>query len=137
MMKIKHFIVDTNTLISAFILPGSTARKALNKARQEGRIFLSEATANEFTDVFARAKFDKYLPLEFRLEIIDDFKSLALVENPTINIYDCRDPKDNKFLELAITASIDCIITGDLDLLVLNPFRQIPILTAKQFLEQF
>lgn len=137
MRKTKYFVVDTNTLISAFILPNSVSRKALNKARKEGAIILSQSTVNEFTDVFIRPKFDRYLPLEMRLEIIDDFKSLALILNPEIEIADCRDPNDNKFLELAVSELAECIITGDGDLLVLNPFRQIPIITAAQFLANF
>jgi len=49
----------------------------------------------------------------------------------------CRDPKDNKYLELAVAANASCIVTGDQDLLVLNPFRNIPILTSADFLAQF
>jgi len=56
---------------------------------------------------------------------------------PEIEITDCRDPKDNKFLELAVTANASCIITGDDDLLVLHPFRNIPILNASDFLNNF
>ena len=41
---------------------------------------------------------------------------------------------DNKFLELAFSGNADCIITGDQDLLVLNPFREIPIITPRKFL---
>ncbi len=47
------------------------------------------------------------------------------------------DPKDNKFLELALAGNATCIITGDKDLLVLNPFRNIQIISPKEFLEQF
>lgn len=43
----------------------------------------------------------------------------------------------NKFLELAISESAECIITGDQDLLVLHPFREIPILTANEFLSSY
>jgi putative PIN family toxin of toxin-antitoxin system len=49
----------------------------------------------------------------------------------------CRDPKDNKFLELAVEAGAACLITGDKDLLILNPFQNTPILTASEFLEKF
>jgi uncharacterized protein len=45
----------------------------------------------------------------------------------------CRDPKDEKFLELA--ANADCIVSGDKDLLVLNPFRGTLILTPREFLD--
>lgn len=49
-------------------------------------------------------------------------------------IPECRDPKDNKYLELAVSAKVECIVTGDDDLLVLNPWRGIEILTVPEFL---
>lgn len=57
--------------------------------------------------------------------------------NPKETITDCRDPKNNKFLELAVAANASCIITGDEDLLILHPFRNIPILNASGFLHKF
>jgi predicted nucleic acid-binding protein len=48
----------------------------------------------------------------------------------------CRDPKDDQYLALAINGGAECIVTGDEDLLVLHPFRSIPILTARSFLEK-
>jgi putative PIN family toxin of toxin-antitoxin system len=134
MTKNNLFVIDTNILISAFILPHSTARKALNKARKEGFVIVSQVSADELTEVFIRPKFDKYLPLEMRLEIIDDFISLAYLVKPSVKIAECRDPKDDKFLELACAANAKCIVTGDQDLLVLNPFRSIPIITPADFL---
>lgn len=135
MTKTNLFVIDTNILISAFILPDSVARKALNKARKEGFLIVSEESASELTEVLIRPKFDKYLPLDIRLEIIDDFLSLAYFIEPGVTITDCRDPKDNKFLELACSAKAMCIITGDQDLLILNTFRGIPIKTAAEFLK--
>ncbi|WP_347566266.1 putative toxin-antitoxin system toxin component, PIN family [Scytonema sp. UIC 10036] len=48
----------------------------------------------------------------------------------TAQIEEWRDPKDNKYLELAVSGQAECIVTGDDDLLVLNPFRGIEILTV-------
>ena len=135
MTKTDLFVVDTNILISAFILPNSTSREALNKAREEGYIIISQEFADEFTEFFIRPKFDKYLPLEIRLEIIDDFISLAHLIKPSVEIVECRDPKDDKFLELAYAAKAKCIITGNQDLLILNPFKGIPIINAAEFLQ--
>ncbi len=56
---------------------------------------------------------------------------------PKIEITESRDPKDNKFLELAVAGNADCIVTGDNDLLELHPFRNIRIITPKEFLTQF
>jgi uncharacterized protein len=47
----------------------------------------------------------------------------------------CRDPTDDKFLELAINGQADAIVTGDLDLLVLNPFQGIPIIDPVAFIQ--
>jgi hypothetical protein len=56
---------------------------------------------------------------------------------PEIEITECRGPKDNIFLELAVAGNADCIVTGDKDLLVLGPFRNIRIITPKEFIDQF
>jgi putative PIN family toxin of toxin-antitoxin system len=56
--------------------------------------------------------------------------------NITEQMNECRDPKDNKYLELAVSGKAECIITGDEDLLVLHPFRQIDILTVQNFLDK-
>ena len=56
---------------------------------------------------------------------------------PKIEITECRDPKDNKFLELAVAGKADCIVTGDKDLLELYPFHNICIISPKEFLTQF
>jgi putative PIN family toxin of toxin-antitoxin system len=45
----------------------------------------------------------------------------------------CRDPKDDKFLELALNGRADLIISGDADLLVLDQFRNIPIIDPATF----
>ncbi len=51
-------------------------------------------------------------------------------------INECRDPKDNKYLELAVCGGANLIVTGDNDLLILNPFRRITILNIQDFLQQ-
>ena len=45
----------------------------------------------------------------------------------------CRDPDDVKILGLAVAANADCIVTGDKDLLILEKFQGIPILTPRSF----
>jgi len=137
-MKNRQFVIDTNTLISAFLLSSSsTAAQVYYKIKAEGEIIMSADIFDEFSNVFIRPKFDKYLSLHKRLSAIQDLKDILKFVSISTTITACRDPKDNKFLELAVQAGAACIITGDKDLLVLNPFRQIPILTAAEFLGQF
>ena len=136
-MKNNLFVIDTNTLISSSLFKDSAPRKAERKANQAGKILASIATYHEFFEVFLRSKFDKYISRETRLSILRDFKQLALFTEISETITDCRDPKDNKYLELAISASASCIITGDKDLLVLHPYRGIPIFNAVDFINNF
>ena len=110
---------------------------AYEKAKRMGNLSASIETYNEFCDAFIRDKFDKFISLETRLDIIDEYKEIAIFFEISETITACRDPRDNKFLELAVAAYASCIITGDKDLLILNPFRGIPILNAVDFLNNF
>jgi putative PIN family toxin of toxin-antitoxin system len=118
-------------------LPASVNREAFNKAMKTGMLVYSEETMAEWVEVFTRSKFDKYISLEDRLNVIAVFETRAQLINITEQIIACRDPKDDKFLSLAVTANASCIITGDKDLLVLNPFQSIPIVTPAGFLQLF
>jgi len=136
MKKINFFVLDTNALISAFLLSAnSVAALAYYKAKEHGEIVLSEDTFNEFSDVFIRPKFDKYLGPGKRLAIIEDLKDTVKFTPVAKKIQACRDPKDDKYLELAVAAGAACIVTGDKDLLVLHPFHNISILTPADFLK--
>jgi hypothetical protein len=130
----KCFVIDVNVLVSAFLFFNSKPRQALDKAQDLGLVLLSTSVFRELIEVINRSKFDKYLSKERKKELIKDLTETALFIEPTQIITDCRDSKDNKYLELAITVHTECIITGDQDLLVLNPFRGIPILTVQEFL---
>ncbi len=103
---------------------------------QLGKLSASTETYNELCNVLVRPKFDKYISLKTRLLIINELRGL-LVFDIAETIKDCKDPKDNKFLELAVAASASCLITGDKDLLVLHPFRNTPILSAADFINNF
>jgi predicted nucleic acid-binding protein len=48
----------------------------------------------------------------------------------------CRDPRDNKFLALALACSADVVVSSDEDLLTLNPYRRIPVVLPRGFLER-
>jgi predicted nucleic acid-binding protein len=53
----------------------------------------------------------------------------------TQRVIACRDATDDKFLELAVNGHADVIVSGDADLLVLNPFRGIPIVAPAAFVQ--
>jgi len=132
------FVFDTNSLVSATLLENSVNARALDHALTIGRIVISEPALQEFETVVLRRKFDRYFRNDAeRLDAINRIENNSLVYFPSIVVNACRDIKGNKFLELALTANADCIITGDQDLLVLNPFENIPIMSASVFLKVF
>ncbi|MGN6295929.1 MAG: putative toxin-antitoxin system toxin component, PIN family [Ginsengibacter sp.] len=138
MKRNNFFVFDTNSLISATLILSSVNAKALDAVLDVGRLVISEPVLQEFKEVIFRKKFDRYfLNLAERLEAIDKIEQNSVWFSPVEIISECRDPKDNKFLELAVACDASCIISGDDDLLVLNPFRTIPILNASNFLTTF
>jgi len=97
--------------------------------------YVPSNTWNELEDVLLRTKFDRYQLADVRRAYLD-FLDLAM-ESTSVHttLAVCRDPKDDKFLELAIDGHADIIITGDKDLLALHPFHGIPIITPTAYLE--
>ncbi len=131
------YVFDTNSIVSSNLLPESVSRKAYIKALETGILLYSKETLSEFVDVLTRPKFDKYVSIDERIKEIASFEKKGFAIEVFIKINACRDPRDNKFLELALTAKANCIVTGDADLLILHPFHSIPILTPGDFLKTF
>lgn len=132
-----RFVVDTNVLISALLFKNSVPFRAIELAEKQGIILYSEATLNELEQVLNRKKFNKYLSLEDRQVFLLKFVSVSELVSITEKIAVCRDEKDNKFLELAVSGNANVIVTGDLDLLVLNPFQAVEIITPDIFIDRF
>lgn len=132
-----RFVVDTNVLISALLFKNSVPFRAIELAEKQGMILYSEATLNELEQVLNRKKFNKYLSLEDRQVFLLKFISASELVSITEKIAVCRDEKDNKFLELAVSGNANVIVTGDLDLLVLNPFQSVEIITPDMFIDRF
>jgi putative PIN family toxin of toxin-antitoxin system len=136
-MNRSRFVFDTNTLVSAVLIANSVPDQALTRARHLGILLFSEQTFAEFQQVITRSKFDQYVSLTTRLEFLvrlkDETEGVAIAQ--TVTVY--RDPNDNQFLEAAVSGNANFIITGDQDLLVLNPFQNIEIISPAKFLEEF
>lgn len=106
-------------------------------AFEKGLVLRSEKTLDELVVTFTKPKFDKYISIKARIAAVNEFERRSILINVTDTIKACRDPKDDIFLSLAVSANAECIITGDNDLLVLNPFRNISIITPAEFLKNF
>jgi putative PIN family toxin of toxin-antitoxin system len=129
-----RIVVDTNVLISRLLLPASVPGRAIRQVVDVGQLLVSEATMTELTAVLGRARFDPYLSIADRQEFIRVLGRIAEVVPIVRVVRACRDPRDDKFLEVAINGRADVIITGDWDLLALDPFMKIAILTPAAYL---
>ena len=89
----------------------------------------------ELNEVLRREKFNRYVTLEEREEFLETLVERSLFIAIVENVQLCRDPKDDKILALALSGQAEYIITGDRDLLVLNPFQSIKIFTPEQVLQ--
>jgi predicted nucleic acid-binding protein len=65
----------------------------------------------------------RFIDVDLRVELLDQFVSGTMWFEPAISVTDCRDPTDNKYLELALAAQAATIVSSDQDLLVLQPWR--------------
>ncbi len=95
---------------------------------------LSAAVDAEFAEVLSRPKFARAIPLARRDGLLRILRDAAIWFDPTVRVTDCRDAKDDKYLELALTAGAEIIVSSDEDLLVLNPWRGVRILNPTDYL---
>ena len=135
MKKTKQIVIDTNVIVSALIFTNSAIMQAFREAKEKGVLLISSDILSELIDVLSRQKFDRYLAREIREDFLASLSTEAEMIEINEKIEICRDPKDNKFLELAVSGNATHIITGDQDLLELHLFRGVSIITPRQFLQ--
>jgi putative PIN family toxin of toxin-antitoxin system len=127
-----RLVVDTNIFVSAALKDLSWPGAVVRWLDESGGLLKSAATENQAIEVLQRPYFASKLPPAYLDKVRRIFSAAELV---TIvqRVTACRDPTDDKFLELAVNGRADMIVTGDLDLLVLDPFRGIQIITPMAF----
>ncbi len=130
-----RIVLDTNILVSRLLVPDSIPGKTVRKAVEEGEILMSESTLYELAEVLGREKFDAYVSIQDREEFLRMLGRIVEMVTILHAIHDCRDVRDNQILEVTVNGQAQVIITGDEDLLVLNPFRSIPIMRPADYLK--
>ena len=128
-------VFDNNALVSAALLAG-VPRKSLDKLLDSGTVLVSVPVLLELADVLNRPKFDNYVTHDERMCFMVSFLKIAEIVQIDETITACRDPKDDKLLELAVCGNPDFLVAGDRDLLVLNPFRGVEIITPRELLDK-
>ncbi len=139
MSTLRRVVFDTSTLVGAALKPGSVPHRALLQALARCDVCASAQTLVELEQVMQRDKFDRYLNRETRLDFVAVLRQsmhfFAVTQPDEEDLQPpCRDPKDNKFLALAQVCNADALVSSDDDLLVLDPWRGVPVLTPAAFL---
>jgi putative PIN family toxin of toxin-antitoxin system len=130
-----RIVVDTNVFVSAVLKLNSLPFLVVRWIDEHGGLLKSAATEREILSVLSRPQIAAVTIPGYRDDLAKMLASAELVAI-TERITGCRDPHDDKFLELAVNGRADLIVSGDADLLALNPFRDIPILTPAGFMQR-
>lgn len=130
-----NVVIDTNILVSAFVFGGQVKHKLEQiVAHEDIHLITSSAINSELEEVLFREKFQRFQAKRYLESQLSAFLADALTVPIEQVFTDCRDPKDNKFLNAAVNGHADFIITGDDDLLVLHPFHGVKIVTMTDFI---
>ena len=129
----RRLVIDTNLWISRLLAPGGVAARAVDHGLAWGVPLVSQATLAELTDVLSRPRFDRWVTRAERQQFLRRLGGVVRVVTITQRVRVCRDPKADKFLDVALTGEAQLIVTGDQDLLALHPFHGIEILTPTAF----
>lgn len=131
-----RYVFDTNVIISALLFNTSVPGQAFTRSLGNGTILISRSLVEELNDVLARDKFNRYVTHQERESFLESLIRESELVEITEEVKACRDPKDDRILETAVNGNATFIVTGDDDLLVLNPFREIPIVTPADLLQK-
>ena len=130
-------VVDTNIIISGAIKPQGTIGAVLQRLRRRTyMLLLSRATLDEVVAVLHRPHLRRKYQLSERT-VRATLRMIVLrseLVTPDVKIAVCRDPHDDKFLEVAVAGKADVIVSGDNDLLTMATYAGIPIVSASRFL---
>lgn len=133
-MRRGRVVLDTNVFVSGFLNPDGIPSQVLHVTETSREWVFTQSTLSELLTVLMRSKFDRYATVDRRRKFILLVADLGKVVPVEQSIVACRDPRDNHILEAAVNGSAETIITGDKDLLDLNPFHGIRIVTPSEYL---
>lgn len=129
-------VFDASAVVSAALRENSVPERALLRAEEIEVFALSAEVDTEIAGVLGWPRFATAIPAARRTRILEVLRGEAVWFSPAERVTDCRDPKDNKYLELALAAEADVIVSGDADLLVLHPWRGVRILQPAAYLAE-
>jgi uncharacterized protein len=107
--------------------------QALRKARVIDTLAMSQRVLDELFDVLHRPRLARFVDPVLRADLLDQLVSGTCWFEPSVVVVDCRDPNDNKYLELAVAAEAHTIVSSRHDLLILHPWHGISVLRPADY----
>ena len=134
--KVKRVVLDTNVLVSALLFKGAVSRFV--QLWRNGKMIpvISKETFEELTTVLQYPKFSlskDEIKSTIEHEILPYFEIIEVVK-AVKGV--CRDPGDDKFISCALSASADCIVSGDKDFCDLRQYKTVKIINTSDFLKK-
>ena len=111
------WVLDTNVLISATLSSKGAPHALVQHILSQGCLVFSSATFEELRSRLYRPKFDTYLSLDMRENLLHDFSASARWVEPDVVLPYSRDPSDDVFIATALKAGLHFLVSGDKDLL--------------------
>jgi putative PIN family toxin of toxin-antitoxin system len=130
-----NVVLDASVVVSASLKQDLTPARALFLAFAYDAICVSTAIVDEIDEALARPRIAQRMVQEHRVRIRRVVFMDARTFCPRVSVQDCRDPKDDKYLELALEAGAWAIVSGDRDLLELDPWRGVRIVTPAEYVQ--
>lgn len=130
-----RLVFDTSTLVGAVLKPRSTPALALTLAWEVADVIVSDETLDELRVVLSRSRLDAYRDPADRMSFLELYRAMTLRVPDIVPMTACRDPRDDKFLALAVSGGAQAIVSSDDDLLSMVRFEGVVILSPRQFLE--
>ena len=128
-----RIVIDSNIFVSSFFW-GGNPRKIFDRVIDGlDELYITDEILKEILDVMSRKKFDLELQKAIDyVNIIDQYSFKVVSKDNSENI--SRDKDDNKIISCGINGKVDCIISGDNDLLILKEYSGIRIMSPKEYL---
>lgn len=142
MPAVRRFVLDTNVLVSAALLPEGGVRRyeptrlCVEAARRDGVLLVSDATLAELRAVLLRPAFDRFKPRAEREAFLAAIAAEAEPVAPAEAVRLCSDPDDDMFLAVALAGNADVLLTEDKAVLALRTVGRTRILRPIAFARQ-
>jgi len=128
-----RLVFDTSSLVPVCLHPEREPARIFRRALLAHEVVASVETFDELAAVLARDKFDAWQPREHRLTWLRLFRGAVTWVETVTPVAECRDPKDDKFLALALSAKADILVSSDIHLLEMHPYQGVRILSLADF----